>query len=125
MIRLPPRSKRTDTLFPYTTLVRSIGSRPTDRADRRTIAPRRRGPDTWDNPTPYPSPDRATACGQAADRRRSRRGHSGAASPHGAATAPHRPHGERKSVEAGKSESVRVALGGRRVTKKKKQKNNT
>src|SRR3546814_18420986 len=26
MIRLPPRATRTDTLFPYTTLVRSIGS---------------------------------------------------------------------------------------------------
>src|SRR3546814_14855846 len=27
MIRRPPRSTRTDTLFPYTTLFRSIGSR--------------------------------------------------------------------------------------------------
>src|SRR3546814_1675538 len=26
MIRRPPRSTRTDTLFPYTTLVRSVGS---------------------------------------------------------------------------------------------------
>src|SRR3546814_8913063 len=26
MIRLPPRSQRTDTLFPYTTLFRSLGS---------------------------------------------------------------------------------------------------
>src|SRR3546814_17811703 len=28
MIRRPPRSTRTDTLFPYTTLFRSIGDRP-------------------------------------------------------------------------------------------------
>src|SRR3546814_2830842 len=28
MIRRPPRSTRTDTLFPYTTLFRSIGERP-------------------------------------------------------------------------------------------------
>src|SRR3546814_18047443 len=28
MIRRPPRSTRTDTLFPYTTLFRSIGPRP-------------------------------------------------------------------------------------------------
>src|SRR3546814_4669724 len=28
MIRLPPRSTRTDTLFPYTTLFRSIGADP-------------------------------------------------------------------------------------------------
>src|SRR3546814_11441046 len=28
MIRRPPRSTRTDTLFPYTTLFRSVGHRP-------------------------------------------------------------------------------------------------
>src|SRR3546814_12570544 len=28
MIRRPPRSTRTDTLFPYTTLFRSLGHRP-------------------------------------------------------------------------------------------------
>src|SRR3546814_11923524 len=33
MIRRPPRSTRTDTLFPYTTLFRSLG-------DRRRTAPR-------------------------------------------------------------------------------------
>src|SRR3546814_7266558 len=36
MIRRPPRSTRTDTLFPYTTLVRSTASTPT--AGRRTTA---------------------------------------------------------------------------------------
>src|SRR3546814_2402171 len=35
MIRRPPRSTRTDTLFPYTTLFRS-GSRPSIRASRRS-----------------------------------------------------------------------------------------
>src|SRR3546814_5567335 len=43
MIRRPPRSTRTDTLFPYTTLFRSLGERPDpllhalldDRADPR------------------------------------------------------------------------------------------
>src|SRR3546814_4455075 len=34
MIRRPPRSTRTDTLFPYTTLFRSRVERPADRADR-------------------------------------------------------------------------------------------
>src|SRR3546814_3999264 len=51
MIRRPPRSKRTDTLFPYTTLFRSCGTRPaaayggTARllADRQISADRRRG----------------------------------------------------------------------------------
>src|SRR3546814_11269927 len=30
MIRLPPRSTRTDTLLPYTTLVRSVARQPLD-----------------------------------------------------------------------------------------------
>src|SRR3546814_1535488 len=40
MIRRPPRSTRTDTLFPYTTLVRSPLGRPLEgRAQRRWLAP--------------------------------------------------------------------------------------
>src|SRR3546814_14467214 len=35
MIRLPPRSTRTDTLFPYTTLFRSAGCLPIDRRRKR------------------------------------------------------------------------------------------
>src|SRR3546814_3531006 len=35
MIRRPPRSTRTDTLFPYTTLFRSAGGRIGDDRDRR------------------------------------------------------------------------------------------
>src|SRR3546814_4519895 len=34
MIRRPPKSTRTDTLFPYTTLFRSVGQRPRDRGLR-------------------------------------------------------------------------------------------
>src|SRR3546814_6884941 len=47
MIRLPPRSTRTDTLFPYTTLFRSLGgfapagSRPAAAPDRFAILPPR------------------------------------------------------------------------------------
>src|SRR3546814_19446308 len=33
--RLPPRSTRTDTLFPYTTLFRSEGNGPEERQDAR------------------------------------------------------------------------------------------
>src|SRR3546814_6280730 len=40
MIRRPPRSTRTDTLFPYTTLFRSPGAR--DRCARRRDGPRHR-----------------------------------------------------------------------------------
>src|SRR3546814_5779251 len=40
MLRRPPRSTRTDTLFPYTTLVRSpAGSRPSAAPDRYAILP--------------------------------------------------------------------------------------
>src|SRR3546814_17537036 len=35
MIRRPPRSTRTDTLFPYTTLFRSVADRPARPADKR------------------------------------------------------------------------------------------
>src|SRR3546814_8712611 len=36
MIRRPPRSTRTDTLFPYTTLFRSLITRPKDLMDNAT-----------------------------------------------------------------------------------------
>src|SRR3546814_8459989 len=39
MIRRPPRSTRTDTLFPYTTLFRSGGLRHRDRTERRAAGP--------------------------------------------------------------------------------------
>src|SRR3546814_1586141 len=42
MIRLPPRSTRTDTLFPYTTLFRSDRHRLHHRLDLRTTAGHRR-----------------------------------------------------------------------------------
>src|SRR3546814_9307221 len=35
MIRRPPRSTRTDTLFPYTTLFRSVPRRPSERVAER------------------------------------------------------------------------------------------
>src|SRR3546814_11664599 len=41
MIRRPPRSTRTDTLFPYTTLFRSAGNRCSARHPRSTRRPRR------------------------------------------------------------------------------------
>src|SRR3546814_1092054 len=45
MIRRPPRSTRTDTLFPYTTLFRSTWSRRSgSQAAPRDRAPRRDGP---------------------------------------------------------------------------------
>src|SRR3546814_10209112 len=46
MIRRPPRSTRTDTLFPYTTLFRSLDEQPRAPGQREIAAPdraRRRG----------------------------------------------------------------------------------
>src|SRR3546814_18492378 len=63
MIRRPPRSTRTDTLFPYTTLFRSQRARDARRRDRpaarrkprRRAAPRRAG-----RRLAGPGPDRRT-----------------------------------------------------------------
>src|SRR3546814_4246089 len=41
MIRRPPRSTRTDTLFPYTTLFRSQGARTADTGDLPPLRPQR------------------------------------------------------------------------------------
>src|SRR3546814_7851285 len=50
MIRRPPRSTRTDTLFPYTTLFRSgrAWATPAVRSDRRRAAGRHSGSDRTD-----------------------------------------------------------------------------
>src|SRR3546814_5932219 len=60
MIRRPPRSTRTDTLFPYTTLFRSAPA-----------SSRRRGPLTFRNPvvTPFPTHPGAIAVDFTCDRR--------------------------------------------------------
>src|SRR3546814_8184744 len=44
MIRRPPRSTRTDTLFPYTTLFRSAGRIPVGRSPRRRRSERAASP---------------------------------------------------------------------------------
>src|SRR3546814_3147966 len=49
MIRRPPRSTRTDTLFPYTTLFRSPGSQATDRPSFQSRIGRDRT-DEWLHP---------------------------------------------------------------------------
>src|SRR3546814_3249939 len=59
MIRRPPRSTRTDTLFPYATLFRS-GARARERAGgRRAAAVRRRYPDLHPPRLPHPLGRRA------------------------------------------------------------------
>src|SRR3546814_19945252 len=95
MIRRPPRSTRTDTLFPYTTLVRSrdrTALRPPRPSHRESRSPARRG--YRREPT--------------ARRRRYER-----VPPQGGA--------DRKRLGLGKRVSVRVGAGGRGIIIKKKQ----
>src|SRR3546814_21029776 len=108
MIRRPPRSTRTATLFPYTTLFRSPRSGCQQPGQRRGNRPLR---------------GRSGRRPQAADP-----GGAGAAPEdqgcqvHPTVEAPGSPRRHRlarKSVGEGKSVSVRVDLGGRRIIKKK------
>src|SRR3546814_13549015 len=115
MIRRPPRSTRTDTLFPYTTLFRSSGQRADHSCHRRLpqgsrleagearrgLLVLRRKPRRQDlqRVATAMSPDDRTRTWQLV-----------------------MPGDEdRKSVGTGKSVAVRVDLGGRRVFKKKKK----
>src|SRR3546814_11660759 len=128
MIRLPPRSTRTDTLFPYTTLFRSDRFRLSEgrlsRADRRADR-RRRGF--------HPDRDGVRyAQRQGGDHGGDRGGHralprcAGDAvddAPRSVGAQPFGAQGRgviaRERVVSGKDVSVGVAIGGSRVTKKK------
>src|SRR3546814_5697887 len=57
MIRRPPRSTRTDTLFPYTTLFRSVVVRPTRALPARRPSRRR------DRDSPFLGRQRPDYCG--------------------------------------------------------------
>src|SRR3546814_3831905 len=61
MIRLPPRSTRTDTLFPYTTLFRSVGQPVAEHGSHRNTGSRRAGRDRR-----YQRPDLQNCLGAAA-----------------------------------------------------------
>src|SRR3546814_13250364 len=103
MIRRPPRSTRTDTLFPYTTLFRS---RPPGTDHRH-----------WDVDLLHPVAGLAAVALALPGRpERCRRPPSGG-DPGGRDR--ERPGGDRQSVVQGKRESVRVDPGGRRNIKQK------
>src|SRR3546814_18585589 len=128
MIRRPPRSTRTDTLFPYTTLFRSRG---------RVAARTRPQAVAADSPLRRAAQHRpAGACDPAELGDEARYGamvpRMVAAAPHlardvaiDAGGGGHRPGADRKSVGEGKSVCVRLELGGCRIIKKKKQKSQT
>src|SRR3546814_12114708 len=120
MIRRPPRSTRTDTLFPYTTLFRSPFHTPRLplRARRRPARwlsrrnPRSRRGRGRNRPEYVPSPPRRSG---ARFRRFSPQVHS---LWHAFRGLFHRT-ADRKSVVVGKSVSVSVDFGGRRIFQKK------
>src|SRR3546814_19762260 len=120
MIRRPPRSTRTDTLFPYTTLFRSRLLRhlrgPGAAADRQAGKPRRPGLDT-DLPGGVHDPGGHSLRPvlPRSPQRGARPAVSGSPHAAGIGTGP-----ERKSVVEGKSGDVRVELGGSCSIKKKK-----
>src|SRR3546814_18783171 len=134
MIRRPPRSTRTDTLFPDTTLFRSAWASASTRLI--TIG----GSSTMKSASTGASFSRtwrtfsASSIGRSWDDRKTV---SAAAEPAAimrpAANAAAPPHAlgifviasDRKRVVKGKSVSVRVDLGGRRIIKKKKQEEQT
>src|SRR3546814_20545667 len=99
MIRRPPRSTRTDTLFPYTTLFRSHQRRGRRGWHRFVVRP-------YDAHGALRSPRGRAQGGMVAGQRHGQRQFGMAE--------------DRKSVVSGKSVSVRVDLGGRRIIKKRK-----
>src|SRR3546814_14736415 len=116
MIRRPPRSTRTDTLFPYTTLFRSFHD---EFADLQILKQQSAIILTFRKPAAVPSPVNL----QAEPDRIALLTHDlrlfflltdNDADPAERLQ-------DRKSVVSGKSVSVRVALGGRRIITKKKQ----
>src|SRR3546814_16035295 len=123
MILRPPRSTRTDTRFPYTTLFRSVS--PKRRNNAATAAPiwrnksiiRLRRHNRCQNGGPLARTARRSTTTEYGRRREAgplhRAGHFPSFYQRGPPT-------DRKSVVKGTSVSVRVKLGGGRIIQKKK-----
>src|SRR3546814_16820464 len=127
MIRRPPRFRRTDTLFPDTTLVRSLARDAVEGGERAAIiAQPPRGEAAHPRSLRRPGAIAAGAVGREAQRVGvvilDIIGPGDLLRPFGAccgaAPVDHSVEPDRKSVVEGKSVSVRVALGGGRCIKK-------
>src|SRR3546814_19415095 len=140
MIRRPPRSTRADTLFPYTTLFRSILCEFRVEEDGLLDVGAELSADHFVAGQMVDVSGRTQGKGFA--RAMKRWGFGGLRATHGVSVS-HRSHGspgnrqdpgrvfknkkmagDRKSVEKGKSEPGRLDLGGSRNIRKKKQQNN-
>src|SRR3546814_12169583 len=121
MYRRPPRSTRTDTLFPYTTLFRSSRrqgaghKRPCPRRWRRFRPPR------WECRR-HAQYHASAASPRLRETRHRKTPRPGQIRPLGDLARAQHASRERKRVVSGKSVAVRVSLGGRRIIKKKKHK---
>src|SRR3546814_16648067 len=121
MIRRPPRSQRTDTLFPYTTLFRSRRYRQAaEKAERSPRAPVERR----QSPRKRREPLQAARDDQRRPRRRRLLALRNPRAPRRRGRRPCRCAGPRlqessEERRVGKECSVRVDLGGRRIIKKK------
>src|SRR3546814_14533791 len=123
MIRRPPRSTRTDTLFPYTTLFRSTAITETRMPDYQTLLVEKRGRVTLItlnrpqalNALNAQVLDDLLAALAAFD---ADEGQGCAVLPGSDQTFAAGADIDRKSVVQGKSVSVRVYMGGRRIIKK-------
>src|SRR3546814_21123166 len=115
MIRRPPRTTRTDTLFPYTTLFRSPRSAPRRRSAGAELfgTANLRSGDQPPRPRTGGGGKHRRTCGAGQDRQGAENRLSGSG---------HRSNQrDRKRVVEGKSVSVSVDSGGRRILKKKKR----
>src|SRR3546814_20422679 len=130
MVRRPPRSTRTDTLFPYTTLFRSLGgdalAARLAEPDAQPVAGRGEGDiDRHPIMVGYAVAPGAQADDRELDLAMTAGGVPGGAAAHGRETCHADPAADRKSGVEGKSVAVGVELGGRRVYEKKKTMNKT
>src|SRR3546814_16211890 len=115
MIRLPPRSTRTDTLFPYTTLFRSLAA---DEIADAAKDERAEGTDRKARGKGHQRENEARRLVDAREEMDRDRAREQAIEVE-VITFEHRPQRERKRVGEGQRVSVRVETGGRLLLSKK------
>src|SRR3546814_13178299 len=131
MMLQPPRSTRTDTLLPYTTLFRSAKNGfasgrspapdPLDDRQRLAVDGGRRRAARHESPQSAPPAERQRLQLSRPARRHPSRTRASISDRNAGSGQPRRRRADRKSVVSGKSGSVRVDLGGRQIIKKKKR----